>query len=335
MKKAILWEKKNSFIQCHLCRHNCMIPEGKTGICGVRLNKKGVLYSTVWGKTTGIGIDPIEKKPLFHFYPGTPVLSFGTIGCNFRCLFCQNYTSSQAPKEGFNVPQEDITPEEIIELAKKHDCQSIAYTYNEPTIFAEYALDCMKLAKKNNIKNIFVSNGYFSSETLELIKPYLDAINIDLKSFNKEFYSKIVGAKLDGVLDSLKLVAKTNIWLEVTTLIIPTKNDSPEEMKNIATFIRQELGAEVPFHISAFFPCYKMADIPPTNPETLIKAKQTALDTGLKYVYIGNTDTKDGENTICPNCKKTIIKRSRYLIEENNIVNSKCKFCGHVIDGRF
>jgi len=312
-----------------------MIPEGKTGICGVRINKEGALYSKVWGKTTGIGIDPIEKKPLFHFYPGSSVLSFGTVGCNFRCMFCQNYTTSQAPREGRYIEQEDITPEEIIELAKKHDCQSIAYTYNEPTIFLEYALDCMKLAKKNNIKNIFVSNGYFSKQTLGLIEPYLDAVNIDLKSFNPEFYSKIVGAKLEGVLDSLKLVAKTKIWLEVTTLVIPGKNDSPEEMKSIASFVKEELGEDVPFHISAFFPCYKMADVPSTSAETLVKAKKIAIDEGLKYVYVGNIDIERAEDTICPRCKKTVIKRSRYLIEENNVIGSKCRFCGEKINGVF
>ena len=205
-------------------------------------------------------------------------------------MFCQNYTTSQAPREGRYIEQEDITPEEIIELAKKHDCQSIAYTYNEPTIFLEYALDCMKLAKKNNIKNIFISNGYFSKQTLGLIEPYLDAVNIDLKSFNPEFYSKIVGAKLEGVLDSLKLVAKTKIWLEVTTLVIPGKNDSPEEMKSIASFVKEELGEDVPFHISAFFPCYKMADVPSTSAETLVKAKKIALmfpGQGSQYTGMG------------------------------------------------
>ncbi len=335
MKKAILWQKKGEFIQCQLCRHNCIIAEGKRGICGVRLNKKGVLYSTVWGKTTGIGIDPIEKKPLFHFYPASSVLSFGTIGCNFRCMFCQNYISSQAPKGGFNVRQEEISPKEIVELAKKYNCKTIAYTYNEPTIFAEYALDTMKLAKKNNIKNIFVSNGYFSKKTFELIRPYLDAVNIDLKSFNKDFYLKIVGAKLEGVLESLKLVAKTNTWLEVTTLLIPSKNDSDEEIKKIADFVKEELGAEVPLHFSAFFPVYKMIDLLPTPQKTLIRAKKIAEETGLKYVYVGNVDLDGGEDTICPNCKKIAIKRNRYLISENNVVDSKCKFCGEKIDGEF
>ena len=335
MKKAILWEKKDKYIQCMLCRHNCFICEENTGICGVRINKKGILYSSVYGKTTGIGIDPVEKKPLFHFYPGTSVLSFGTIGCNFKCMFCQNYIYSQAPREGRYIKEENIMPEEIIDMAKRYDCKLIAYTYNEPTIFLEYALDCMKIAKKNNIKNIFISNGYFSKQTIKLIEPYLDAVNIDLKSFNPEFYSKIVGANIEGVLDSLQIIAKTKIWLEVTTLIIPGKNDSEKEMKDIAKFIKDKLGAEVPFHISAFFPCYKMTDIPPTTAKALIKAKKIAINEGLKYVYIGNIDVKGGEDTICPECKKTIIKRDRYLIEENNIVESKCKFCNKKINGVF
>ncbi|MCK5177014.1 MAG: AmmeMemoRadiSam system radical SAM enzyme, partial [Candidatus Aenigmarchaeota archaeon] len=263
------------------------------------------------------------------------VLSFGTIGCNFRCMFCQNYTSSQASKENFNVEQEEISPQEIVELAKKYNCKTIAYTYNEPTIFAEYALDTMKLAKKNNIKNIFVSNGYFSKKTFELIQPYLDAINIDLKSFSNDFYLTIVGAKLDGVLESLKLVAKTNTWLEVTTLLIPEKNDSDEEIKKIADFVKEELGAEVPLHFSAFFPVYKMTDILPTPQKTLLRAKKIAEETGLKYVYIGNVELDGGEDTICPKCKKTVIKRRRYLISQNDVVDSKCKFCGEKIDGKF
>jgi len=333
MKKAILWEKKDNYIQCHLCRHNCIIADGKVGICGVRINKKGILYSKIWGKTTGIGIDKIEKKPLFHFLPGASALSFGTIGCNFHCNFCQNYTSSQSLKEDFDIAQQNITPSEIIKSAKKNNCKIIAYTYNEPTIFLEFALECMKKARTNNIKNVFVSNGYFSKNAFDLFAPHLDAINIDLKSFNEEFYKKIIGAKLQGVLESLKLIAKSKIWLEVTTLVIPAKNDSNEELKQIASFIYNELGCSVPFHISRFFPAYKMYDIVPTTAETLLNAKKIAEACGLKYVYIGNIDLKNTEDTICPNCKKILVKRQIYEILKNNIIDSKCVFCGEKISG--
>lgn len=291
-KEAILYAKLKdppagevgNKVKCGVCNHQCVINDGNKGICGVRKNEKGKLYTLVYGKAIAENIDPIEKKPLYHFLPGTKTLSIATVGCNFRCLHCQNADISQVDF----ISGKDLPPEKIVEDAIKTNCPSIAYTYTEPTIFVEYALDTMRLARKKNLKNIWVSNGYMTKETLALVEPYLDAINVDLKAFTEKFYQEVCGAKLKPVLENLKGIKKKKIWLEVTTLIIPTKNDSSKELKDIAKFIKKELGPETPWHVSRFFPTYKLTDVPSTEVEKIYQAVEIGKKAGLKYVYEGN-----------------------------------------------
>ncbi|MFH1386323.1 MAG: AmmeMemoRadiSam system radical SAM enzyme [bacterium] len=301
MREALFYRVQGpeSRVQCLLCPHNCLIADGKRGICGVRENQKGVLYSLVYGKVISAAIDPIEKKPLNHFLPGTRSYSIATVGCNFRCDFCQNFGISKATKgrkddetrgrwdEG-GIGGIETTPEEIVKAAIDNDCQSISYTYTEPTIFFEFAYDCAKLANAKGLKNIFVTNGYSNPEPTKMIAPYLDAANIDLKSFSDDYYKKYCGGRLQPVLDTIKLMRNLKIWIELTTLIIPGLNDSNEELTEIASFIKNDLGDDVPWHVSAFYPTYKMLDRPATPRETVIKAKEIGLEAGLKYVYTGN-----------------------------------------------
>jgi len=288
MREALLYEKlENNKVKCRMCNHNCTILNGKRGICGVRENKDGKLYSLVYGKIIAENIDPIEKKPLYHFLPGTFSLSIATIGCNFRCLHCQNSEISQAPTSK-SVGGKTKTPEQIIQDALDNNCPSISYTYTEPTVFVEFALDCMKLAHENGLKNIWVSNGYMTKECLDLISPYLDATNIDLKAFSEKFYNEVCGAKLQPVLENLIDIKKRGIWLEIATLIIPDKNDSEQELREIAEFIKKELGVEVPWHVSRFFPHYKMMDVPATPIEKIYQAVEIGKRAGLKRVYAGN-----------------------------------------------
>jgi len=289
MKEALLYEKLgDKKVQCGLCNHRCIINDQKRGICGVRENRDGTLYSLVYGKIIAENIDPIEKKPLYHFLPKTFSLSIATVGCNFKCLHCQNADISQLYKISEEILGEEITPQEIVTQTIKAKCPSISYTYTEPTIFLEYALDCMKLAHGKGLKNIWVSNGYMTKDALDVIGDYLDAVNIDLKAFTEKFYSEICGAKLQPVLDNLIDIKKRGIHLEITTLIIPGKNDSEEELKQVAEFIKKELGADVPWHVSRFFPTYKMADIEPTPVEKVLRAAEIGKEAGLKYVYAGN-----------------------------------------------
>ncbi|MCX6739736.1 MAG: AmmeMemoRadiSam system radical SAM enzyme [Candidatus Parcubacteria bacterium] len=336
MKQALFWRKKLNNIQCQLCSHYCLISEERTGICAVRKNIKGTLYSLVYGKVIAANIDPIEKKPLFHFLPGSLSYSIATVGCNFRCAHCQNADISQLAEKTFStdfIPGQDIEPQEIINQAKLSGCQSIAYTYTEPTIFAEFALDCMKLAKKAGLKNVWVSNGYTAKEVWAEILPYLDAINIDLKFFTDENYLKICGAKLDPVLDNLKFIYHNKIHLEITTLIIPGLNDNDQELINIAKFIKNELSADVPWHVSRFFPQYKLADQNPTEEELIYKAISIGKEVGLNYVYGGNVSSEELENTYCPQCGELIIKRDVYNIERFDD-NSLCPKCKRIIDIR-
>lgn len=334
MKEALFYQKlPNQKVRCELCPHNCTIGEGKVGICGVRENRDGILYSLVYEKVVASHIDPIEKKPFFHFLPGSYSFSIATVGCNFRCLYCQNWEISQMPKEFHNIAGQNMSAEEVVTEALANECQSISYTYTEPTIFFEFAYDCAKLAKERGVKNNFVTNGYINSAPLEFITPYLDAANVDLKSFREEFYQKICGARLKPVLDTLKLMKKLNIWIEVTTLLIPGLNDSEEEISNIVDFIINELGSDVPWHVSAFFPHYKMLDRPPTSAEALINARKIGVEKGLKYVYTGNIPIPGAEDTFCPKCRKALIMRSGFSVLENKIKANKCSYCGQVISG--
>jgi len=291
MKEVYLYRKMpNKKVQCQNCGHYCVIKNGEKGICGVRENKNGKLYSLVYGKACAIHIDPIEKKPFYHFLPGSQSLSIATVGCNFACFSCQNWQISQGPKLRKTIEGEETSPEKIVELALKNNLPSISYTYTEPAVFSEYALDTMKLAKKAGLKNAWISNGFWSKELFDLISPYLDAANIDLKSFEDEFYIKYCGGRLQPVLDTLKRLKKKKIWVEITTLVIPGLNDSEENFKKISQFIKKELGLDVPWHISRFFGAisWKLRDIPDTPLATLKKAEQIAKKIGLKYVHLGN-----------------------------------------------
>jgi pyruvate formate lyase activating enzyme len=333
MKEAMFYEKRDPpAVQCHLCFHDCTIQDGRRGICGVRENRGGTLYSLVYGRAISKAVDPIEKKPLFHFMPGTKIFSVATIGCNFKCLHCQNYDISQAG--GGEIFGEDLPPERIVNLAKQTQCDSIAYTYTEPTIYFEYALETAKLASLEGIKNVFVTNGYISPDALRAIEPYLDAANIDLKSLSDDFYKKICGARVRPVLDSIRLYRELEIWIEITTLVIPTYNDSEEELREIARFIL-ELGPEVPWHISQYYPTYKLNDQPRTPVETLLKARKIGLDMGLRYVYVGNVPAGEGENTYCYRCGNLLIGRMGFYLTEYHVKNGKCASCEARTDGVF
>jgi pyruvate formate lyase activating enzyme len=328
MKEAMFYEKlENNKVKCNLCYHRCIIPEGKKGVCEVRENRNGKLYTLVYGKLASSHIDPIEKKPLFHFYPGSTAYSIATMGCNFHCLHCQNWEISQVTKE---IIGEDISPENVVENALDNNCQSIAYTYTEPTIFYEYAYDIAKIAHKKGLKNLFISNGYICEEALKEISPYLDAANIDLKAMNDGFYKKVCGARLQPVLDNIKLHHELGIWVEVTTLLIPGYNDSSNELQSIADFII-EIDACIPWHVTAFYPTYKLNSVSSTPVETLRKAAAIGKSAGLEYVYQGNID--QGENTYCPNCGKLLIQRKMFNTTLNNIENERCPFCGKHIAG--
>ena len=334
MREASFYEKlEDRKVQCRLCRHHCIIQERKRGICGVRENRDGVLHTLVYGLPCSYHIDPIEKKPLFHFFPGSRAFSIATVGCNFQCLHCQNHDISQMPKNENRIPGEEMTPAEVVKLAGESGCKSISYTYTEPTIFYEYAFDTAKLAREKGIYNNFVTNGYIEEEPLKTIKPFLDGANIDLKSFNKEFYRKICKAELSGVLATIRTYKALGIWIEITTLIIPGHNDSDEELREIARFIKNDLGVETPWHVSAFYPTYRLLDTGRTPPKTLRRAREIGLDEGLRYVYEGNIHGSDGEHTHCYHCREVIIKRYGFTITDYNIKDGTCRYCGTTIDG--
>lgn len=300
MKECFLYKKSGDYVECQTCNHRCRIAPYKTGICGVRENQKGKLCSLNYGRLIAENLDPIEKKPLYHFLPGTYSLSIASVGCNFRCQWCQNWDIAQATKgeltrdEIMNKIGVEVTPEKIIEDAQKAGCPSISYTYTEPTIFLEFALDCMKLAHEAGLKNVWVSNGYMTKETLDLIAPYLDAINVDLKGFSEENYLKYSGARLQPVLDNIKEIFKRKIHLEITTLIVPDVNDDDKQLKDIAQFL-SKISKDIPWHISRFFPAYKMLDAPETPIETLKKAESIGKKAGLKYIYMGNVNSAASE----------------------------------------
>jgi pyruvate formate lyase activating enzyme len=328
----MFYEKlEGTLIQCTLCSHRCRISEGNRGICGVRENKDGTLYSLVYGRPISCAVDPIEKKPLFHFLPGSRAYSMATVGCNFRCLNCQNYDISQMPKSQEPVLGEEVTPMEIVKAAKRYRCESIAYTYTEPTIFLEYAYDTAKLAREEDIKNVFVTNGYITETPLRKVAPYLDAANIDLKSINDQFYRKVCGARLKPALDAIRLYEKLGIWIEITTLVIPSLNDSEENFKSIAEFITS-IDEGIPWHISRFFPAFRLNDFPPTPKEVLNKARKIGQEAGLKYVYQGNLPG-EGETTYCHTCKGLLIERHGYRMTQYNIIDSRCPYCNAKIEG--
>lgn len=327
------WHKneKNKIV-CTLCPRYCQLGIGQKGFCYVRENIAGVLYSTGYGRPTGFAVDPIEKKPLFHFFPGSDILSFGTAGCNLGCKFCQNWHTSKAKiDETYSV---NVTPKDVIDIAKKYNTKSIAFTYNDPTIFGEFVIDVSKLARKEGIKTVMVTAGYIDKDARKEIYEFIDAANVDLKAFTEEFYFKYTYSHLNDVLDTIKwLKNETNVWIELTTLLIPGLNDGKTEISAMCDWIIDNLGNSVPHHFTAFHPAFKLNDIPPTPPETLFMARNIALNKGLKYVYCGNIMHKESSTTFCPNCKKALIERGWHSLYTNNIVNGKCKYCNTQIDG--
>jgi pyruvate formate lyase activating enzyme len=331
IKEAMFYEREeNGSVRCHLCAHNCLIAPDGWGFCGVRQNSHGILNTLVYGEPEVCNIDPIEKKPLYHFLPGSLCFSLATAGCNFRCGFCQNWQISQSSASGKPHQSRRLMPEEAVKQAKAGRCQSIAYTYTEPTVFFEYAYDTAKLASQSGLKNIFVTNGYFSREALEAINPYLDAVNIDLKSFREEFYVNNCQGHLKPVLDSIKLAKELGIWVEITTLVIPGQNDSDSELSDIADFIAG-LDKNIPWHISRFHPDYQFLRYQPTPLVTLKKAQGLGKKAGLSYVYLGNIP--EDSNTYCRNCQKPLIRRDYFEVVENNLSEGKCSFCGEKLDG--
>jgi len=352
MKEVYLYKKlKDKKVQCQTCAHNCLVLPDNLGICGVRENKNGKLFALNYGKVIALNVDPIEKKPFFHFLPGTHSLSIATVGCNFRCLNCQNWDISQGFKEqasersevgdegkleGANfidrkkeIPGENLSPKQIVDIALKNKLPSISYTYTEPVIFLEYALDTMKLARKAGIKNGWVSNGFLSPESAKLILPFLDAIRIDIKSFSDDFYKEVCGGRLQPVLDTAKMMKKSGVWVEIITLAIPTLSDSEEMFRDIANFIYKELGPETPWHITQFSGVisWKLQDLPETKVETLKKAYEIGKSAGLKYVYTGNVPGMPSEDTFCPKCNTLVIDRTGYMISRHD-KQGKCPKCG-------
>ncbi|HOP86218.1 MAG TPA: AmmeMemoRadiSam system radical SAM enzyme [Syntrophorhabdaceae bacterium] len=327
----IQYDRKKNLVMCNLCPRECIIEEGEKGFCRARKNIKGKLYPLGYAKPCAVHIDPIEKKPFFHVLPKTLSFSIASAGCNLRCRYCQNWQISQvSPEDTIN---EDLPPEKVVELALKNGSKSIAYTYTEPTNFFEYMLDTAKIAKKKNILNVVHSNGFINPEPLRELCKYLDAVNIDLKGFNPSFYKKYCEAELTPVLETLKILKKSGVWVEITNLVIGGHNDEPELIEKMCEWIKKELGIDVPIHFSRFFPMYKMRNIAPTPVSALERAKDIAQKMGLKYVYIGNVPGHVGENTYCPVCKKPVIKRVGYTILEINIKKGRCKYCGERIDG--
>ncbi len=333
-REAMLYERLDGEqVQCNLCGHRCRIASGKTGVCFVRKNVGGKLVSLNYDELVAVHVDPIEKKPLFHFLPGTRSLSVAAAGCNFRCAFCQNWQISQAPREHRPLPHEETPPEALVEAAQRNGCASISYTYTEPTIFFELAYDTGKLAAEKGIRNCFVSNGYMTPEAVRTIAPYLDAINVDLKAFRDETYRSIMKARLEPVLVCLRELAAADIWLEVTTLVVPGVNDSEAELSDIAGFIAGELGPDVPWHVSRFHGDYEMNDAPSTPVSTLHRAMTIGKEAALRYVYCGNVPGDDGESTRCPDCNAMLIHRAGYMIQSNRLVDGKCPDCGTAIAG--
>jgi len=326
MKEAMYYEKLDDLkVGCKLCPHNCLLGTGKTGICGVRRNTDGKLYSRIYGKTSSTHPDPIEKKPLYHFIPGSKAMSFGTIGCNFKCDFCQNSGISQADVERSSLMK--ITPEETVRMAKRAGCASIAWTYNEPTIWYEFTYDSSKLAHEEGIKNIYVTNGFINPEPLRNISPYLDAMNIDVKSFSDDFYRKIAGGRLQKVLDTCKLASELNIHIELTYLVIPKLNDDPGEIEKYLQWVLRELGPDIPLHFSAFHPDFKMTDRKRTSTSSLVDIYERAMEMGMHYVFLGNVLADRGAHTHCPGCGKWVIKRSYMGLRKNRLKDGKCPKC--------
>lgn len=331
-KEALYWRGEDGGkVRCLLCPRMCLISKGQRGFCRARKNIDGKLYAINYGQPVALHVDPVEKKPLFHVYPGTKSFSIATVGCNLRCKFCQNWEISQLDPESVQVVF--VPPEKIVNEAKNSGSKTIAFTYTEPTIFYEYMLDIAKEAKKEGVSCVMHSAGFINEAPLRKLSKYLTAANIDLKGFSESFYSSFCEGNLQDVLRSLKILKEEGVWVEITNLLIPTANDSDEDIRNLCLWVKDNLGPDTPIHFSRFFPMYRLTDLSPTPLKTLVRAKEIATSVGLRYVYIGNVPQNIGEDTICPECKKVLVKRTGYTILENNIVKGRCKFCATVIPG--
>ena len=319
-------------VQCRLCPRNCIISEGGRGFCTVRVNKGGKLYTLVYSQPCAVHKDPIEKKPFFHVLPGARTLSIATAGCNLRCNFCQNWFIAQRPPE--KVKSIHLPPQKLVDKAVEEGCKVIAYTYTEPVVFYEYMKETARIAKERGLRNVAHTAGYINPEPLRKICRYMDAINVDLKAFHQGFYDTLCwGGKLEDVLRTLRIIKEEKVWLEITCLIIPTFNDSPQEIREMCRWIKENLGDDVPVHFSRFFPMFKLVKLSPTPVSTLEKARKIAQEVGLKFVYIGNVPGHPAENTYCPRCGKILIRRMGYVVLENHIKDGKCEYCGEKIPG--
>jgi len=327
-RPALLWESidgKN--VKCSVCPRRCTIAPGRRGFCRVRENRDGALYTLVYGLLTALAVDPIEKKPLFNFWPGSTSLSISTVSCNFRCPWCQNWSISQASPE--EVVTDEKKPEEIVRLARRYGCKSISYTYNEPTIWFEYVLETSRAAKEQGILNVLVTNGYITNEAIDALSPYVDAANVDVKGFTEEFYQKYCMSSLKDVLTATEHMHKRGMHIETTNLIIPKLNDDLDEIRKLCEWHRETLGRDTPLHFSRFYPQYKMTNLPPTPVETLISARKLAREAELNYVYIGNVPGEEGENTYCPTCGKVTVERIGFDISTWSLTrNNQCSQCG-------
>jgi pyruvate formate lyase activating enzyme len=351
MQEALFYEVEgHQRVRCTLCPHYCKIAPGHRGACGVRVNRDGKLYTLVADRVISQDVDPIEKKPLFHFLPGSSAYSIATVGCNFRCLYCQNWQISQWPKgRQADAPEFlcpalaessadraagwQVTPDALVADARSCECASVAYTYTEPTIFYELALETAEAARAAGLKNLFITNGFIAPDALRMVTPFLDAANIDLKGFRDSFYKRVCGASLRPVLDVIRLYKALGVWIELTTLLIPGRNDDEAELRDLAEFIRADLGEEVPWHISRFFPAYRMRDVPVTPVESLRRAEGIGREAGLKHVYIGNAPHERAEDTRCAGCGVVLIRRRGLTLVENRLKGGACFACGRPVAG--
>lgn len=334
MREALLWTgRDDGTVVCSLCAHRCTIAPGRVGRCAVRRNDGGRLVSLNYGSTVAMNVDPIEKKPLFHFLPGTTAFSVASMGCNFRCRFCQNHDISQGPRENGVILGRPLTPADAVEQARAAGCPSIAHTYTEPTVYLEWALETARLSREAGVRTVFVTNGFMTGEALELILPCLDAANVDLKAFSDETYREVIGGRLQPVLDTIVAMHRGGVLVEVTTLVIPGMNDTDEELRRIAGFLAG-IHPGIPWHVSRFHPDYEMLDRPPTPTRTIQKARRIGLDAGLHHVYCGNLPGGDGESTSCHGCGAMLVHRLGYRIVENRLEGTRCPDCGleqHVV----
>jgi pyruvate formate lyase activating enzyme len=332
LREAMFYQKlPNNAVWCQLCFRKCIIPPGQRGFCRNRENREGKLYTIVYGKPCAIHVDPIEKEPQFHMLPGSEILCLATVSCNFRCRHCHNWPISQRSLE--EVAYSELSPEEVVKIALDQRIPTISFTYTEPTAFYEYMFDIAKLAKAKGIRVLWHSNGSMNPEPLRELLKYTDAVTIDLKGFTQEFYSKVSSSELEPVLTTLKIIKEEGVWLEIVNLVIPTFNDDSKDIKRMCEWIKENLGEDVPLHFSRFFPAYKLTRLPPTPIETLERAREIAIEVGLKYVYIGNVPGHKYNSTFCPNCGKKLIHRTHFTVWSNNVEEGKCKFCGYKIPG--